>query len=240
MNQITGYSSLDPRKEVLGSSELLPLITSGVSGDTKTCVPRVCRQWKEIHNNTRDAVVLIQLASRNWRIIHKDHYVGYAITLGLLNVPIPSKYSHLPADKYAELLNNLAPIAGNRMIGLVLQKCQIGDRIQCLEGFPMLQELDLLSTVGDDAMLSYLANLSHLTQLDLSDNRRITDAGIAHIVGLRKLNQLDLSCHFLITDAGLAHLVDLRELRQVNLHGTEITNAGLEHLARLSALRFEL
>ncbi len=40
-----------------------------------------------------------------------------------------------------------------------------------------------------------------------------------------------------ITDAGLAHLAGLTQLRDLCLQGTQITDAGLKHLAGLTQLR---
>jgi len=235
MNSVSGYPIFDPRKTVLDSSDLLPLITSGVWGDTDSCVPRVCKRWKEIHRNfiVRHEIIFEQLASRNWRVVD-TYLVSFAITLGLLNVEKPSEYMRSHWKEYVTLLKKLSFLAGDVIIGLDLRQCVLlltRDVIQCLPDFPMLQELSLNSVTT----ISNLSKLSHLTQLDLSFNE-ITDAELSHIVSLRSLTQLDLSFNDLITDAGVVHLVGLRALRQVSLSCNRITNTGLVHLAGLPAL----
>ncbi len=87
-----------------------------------------------------------------------------------------------------------------------------------------------------DEILGRIAELEHVTRLDLEGSRPLTDAGLAVLARMPQLRELDLSgCT--ITDRGLAVLRSLPELRRFHLrwHGG-ISDAGVAHLASCNQL----
>ena len=102
-----------------------------------------------------------------------------------------------------------------------------------LQGLTELEELSLGPYVAD-AELTYLAGLSKLRSLDLSDTY-VTAAGLEHLKGLTQLRTLNLS-GTQVTDAGLERLKGLTQLRTLNLSGTRVTDAGLICLRSFSEL----
>jgi Leucine-rich repeat (LRR) protein len=120
------------------------------------------------------------------------------------------------------------------------------------------------SNVTDDA-LRQVGRLSNLLDLQLDDTP-VTDRGIAHLDGLSnllslQLNRLDpqggpwISDNAMptirgltslvqlqlfrtdVTDAGVQHLASLKRLKHLNLSGTKVTNEGLQHLTALDSLQ---
>ena len=90
-----------------------------------------------------------------------------------------------------------------------------------------VDKLTLVGSVFTDDDLRTLP--ASLTQLDLSDCNRITDAGLAHLkkLPLQRLTLMRLN----ISNDGLAHLQAM-PLQQLDLSGCEhITDTGVAHLA---------
>lgn len=84
---------------------------------------------------------------------------------------------------------------------------------------------------ASDGLLARIAELEHVTRLDLEGSRQLTDDGLAALARMPQLRELDLSgCT--ITDRGLAVLRSLPGLRRFDLrwHGG-ISDAGIAHLA---------
>jgi serine/threonine protein kinase len=102
-----------------------------------------------------------------------------------------------------------------------------------------------------------------LAGVNLSDNRKVTDAGLANLKECRGIWQLDLGgssisdaglaqvkdfasarlmtelylSNTAVGDAGLAHLSDCTGLRQIQMGNTRVTDSGLAHLVKLKNLR---
>ena len=124
----------------------------------------------------------------------------------------------------------------------------VGDDVAALEFSERLADDDLQPIKG----------LTNLTELSLSNQSMVTDAGLMHLKGLKKLKRLnvrsilgpDIGLERLnelvavrtrspgpkITDAGLEHLKGLPSLEYLNLEGTRVTDAGLRHLKGLTSL----
>ncbi len=86
------------------------------------------------------------------------------------------------------------------------------------------------------ARLAQLPDLGHLTTLDLSGSRAVTDDGLRALARLPQLRHLNLSgCA--IGDAGLAVLRELPMLASLDLAWTPVTDAGAAHLAACARLR---
>ena len=87
-----------------------------------------------------------------------------------------------------------------------------------------------------DALLERFSRLEHVTFLDLSGSRALTDEGVRHLGRLTGLRHLNLSgCG--VTDAGLSVLRQLRDLETIDLSWTCTTDEGAAHLAACSRLR---
>jgi len=84
-----------------------------------------------------------------------------------------------------------------------------------------------------DAALRRIAELEHVTRLELGGSRQITDDGLQHLARMPQLRHLDLS-HYpggRITDRGLEVLRHLPELRHFQMcWQAGISDAGLAHL----------
>jgi len=84
-----------------------------------------------------------------------------------------------------------------------------------------------------DAALELLAQLDHVTRLDLSNSPRVTDDGLRHLARMPRLQHLDLSgWDSQVTDRGLAVLRHLSELRSFTMcWPRRVTDAGVANLA---------
>lgn len=81
-----------------------------------------------------------------------------------------------------------------------------------------------------DAMLARVAELDHVTRLDLAGSRQITDEGLRHLAQMPQLTALNLSgC--VLTDRALEVLRHLPNLRSFHMPWQRgITDAGVENL----------
>ncbi len=110
-----------------------------------------------------------------------------------------------------------------------------------------LKKLNIGSSQVTDRGLAYLAQVKTLEQLDLpQDQKGITDAGLAHIAELPNLKALHISrIHFndpkmnkeYYTDKGLEALVKRRDLEELSIGSPGVTDAGMEHVAKLTSLK---
>ncbi|MEN4098622.1 MAG: hypothetical protein ROW52_01750 [Anaerolineaceae bacterium] len=92
---------------------------------------------------------------------------------------------------------------------------------------------------SDDALKILAAELEGVTaviSLDLSENRKITDAGIARLKSLPQLRELNLSsCD--ITRKALDHLADLPNLQSLHLsYCNRLDDSAVKSLNALSGL----
>jgi hypothetical protein len=98
-----------------------------------------------------------------------------------------------------------------------------------------LTSLGLWQTqIGNDG-LKIIGQLRNLSYLSVEGNRGVTDNGLAHLIGCERLSWLGLS-YTGVSDNGMRHLAAL-SLTRLDLKGTKITNAGLQHIARIKSLR---
>ncbi len=79
----------------------------------------------------------------------------------------------------------------------------------------------------------YLTELDHLANLDIGNNKNISDKSLSCLSELKGLRILSASPLNGITDEGLKHLSKIENLRWLRLSGDKITDAGLMHLASL-------
>lgn len=111
------------------------------------------------------------------------------------------------------------------------------DGIAALAGLKDLEELYLAATIVDDDSCKLIAGFSKLKKLRLAKNQ-IRDVGLEALSSLSILEELDLSGDSLITDVGMAHLAKLSALRKLNLWKVQITDVGALMLAPLTKLEW--
>ncbi len=155
------------------------------------------------------------------------------------------------------------------VIDVRLTCCRISDAwLTHLNGLTKLQSLSINGTNVTDEGLKHLRNLTNLQELSLYDTF-VTDVGLKHLKGLTNLRMLVLSGTDRgpkspggksalpraysssgqprldsrmgmpgtnITDAGLEHLEGLTNLQWLSLDSTNISDSGLIHLKRLTNL----
>jgi hypothetical protein len=130
-----------------------------------------------------------------------------------------------------------------RPMGLNLELCgRLTDGgLEGLGRLPNLRVLFLTGTGVSAEGLRPLASLKTLSALDLEVCESIGDAACEVLGGMPQLRALVLKktgfepTH--ITDAGVKHLGRLTALESLSLYGNRITDRGLAHLAGLSRLR---
>ncbi len=88
--------------------------------------------------------------------------------------------------------------------------------------------LDLRGAPIDDASLSVVSELEHLTRLHL-ERTSITDGALAHLQGLQRLEYLNLYGTD-VSDDGIARLAELPALQAVFLWQTGVTEVGAQSL----------
>jgi hypothetical protein len=117
------------------------------------------------------------------------------------------------------------------------------DGLAHLAALTRLESLHVRGTRVTDATLEPLGRLTNLEDLGLYGTRGVTDRGASSIArnhrSLQEVWLIDTG----ITDAGLEHLAGLDALKRLHLGGTEITDAGLAHLRgrlpRLESLKMD-
>src|SRR5262249_26311216 len=87
-----------------------------------------------------------------------------------------------------------------------------------------------------DAMMERVAALEHITDLNLANSKRLTDAGLRWLARLPRLQHLNIG-NAGITDRGLEVVGEVSSLRTftVNWDGS-LTDAGISNLGRCDAL----
>lgn len=95
--------------------------------------------------------------------------------------------------------------------------------------------VDLRASWVTDSDMPLLAQLPHLSHLDLSMTR-ITDRGLQQLKSAPAIVELNLYYAEQITDEGLAAIKGWKRLRRLNVRGTRITDSTLEHAASVPTL----
>jgi uncharacterized protein (TIGR03067 family) len=116
------------------------------------------------------------------------------------------------------------------------QQFQPDAQLDLLSGLQQLRWMRLFNCQISDDSLMQMTDLPNLKFLDLDFNTPTTDAGLAHFA--RHYPQLETLClHGTnVTDAGLEHLAALPQLNLINLTSTRITRDALPRLATFPAL----
>lgn len=98
-----------------------------------------------------------------------------------------------------------------------------------------------IKNIDDDILKSLVVDIAPcpaIVCLNLSENRKVTDAGLSRLAGLTRLKILNLSsCD--ITDRGLVWLKEMKNLKSLNLsYCNRLSEAGLKHLRELKDLAY--
>lgn len=121
------------------------------------------------------------------------------------------------------------------------------DGIAHLTKMPSLHKLNIASSQVTDRGLEYLSQIKTLEHLELpQDQKGITDRGLEYLSRLPNLKELSISrIHFIdpkmnrdyYTDKGLEYLSRCSKLEELRIGSIGITDAGMEHIARLTGLK---
>lgn len=84
--------------------------------------------------------------------------------------------------------------------------------------------------------LERISHLGHVTSLQLSNSKAVSDEGIRHLARMQQLQELDLS-QTGITDQSLEVIGELPNLESLSLVFTRVTDNGLHHLLSCRKLR---
>ncbi len=76
-----------------------------------------------------------------------------------------------------------------------------------------------------------------LTDVELLNNKLMTDAGLTNLKDCKNLRSINL-CNSCVTDAGLTNFKDCKNLTDLRLDGTHVTNVGLENFKNCKNLSF--
>lgn len=87
-----------------------------------------------------------------------------------------------------------------------------------------------------DAMLTDVRRIEHLSRLDASGSKAVTDDGVRVLAGLSGLRHLDLG-GTAITDRALEIMRTPPALESLSLWGTQVTDAGMDFLRACDQLR---
>lgn len=112
-----------------------------------------------------------------------------------------------------------------------------------LSKMPSLKRLNIDGSHITDKSMAYLKEVKSLEWLDLPQrDQRITDVGLACLGELSNLRKLHISKSSLVnqeyyTDKGLEILVRCHKLEDLSIGSIGVTDAGLEHIAKLTNLK---
>lgn len=122
---------------------------------------------------------------------------------------------------------------------IALAKLKLTDKqLEALAAFKGLEELDLGDNrqITDDGLVQ-LKDMDQLTKLRLA-NLSITGEGLVHISGLGQLEHINLALCNLLRDEGLSHLSGLTNLKHLDLASTGVTDDGVLSLKLLTQLEW--
>ena len=129
-----------------------------------------------------------------------------------------------------------------RQVGAATQEWVEFDQGPGRLSIPPQNEIYLrVKNIDDDELyrlVKSVSSLPGLNYLNLSENRKVTDAGLARLAALPGLTRLNLSsCN--ITNHGLLHLTALKKLVHLDLsYCNRISDEGLRALKSLHRLAF--
>ncbi len=144
-----------------------------------------------------------------------------------------------PAESNAPVQENVSQrsAAGAAEVEVDLRNQSLSsEQIDAVVNNPALRRLRVAGSDIDDAALARLAAGSRLELLDAVGCERLTSAALASIGSLKSLRNLRLSGPA-INDESVQQLAGLSDLAAVLLQQTEVTDRGVEVLAKLPKLK---
>ena len=186
-------------------------------------------RWNAAVEAVRDARgrVFVEFRSPNW--------LRRALGDPIRPIPLWDRVRWVHMDPGGELqsdvlvrLRDLAGFDDLSLWGPMLNDTHMHD-VARLKG---LKDLQLLGTLVGDSGIEELASLRDLRELSLVECPRVTDQALTHLVRLKKLETLELDGTS-ITDDGVKTIAGIRSLKSLSVQGTNVTEHGLEELARL-------
>jgi len=119
---------------------------------------------------------------------------------------------------------------------LVTPSCLItGSALACLKDLTGLRRLVIDHNDLDDASIAHLKGLKNLLAVRLQACK-IGDSGLAYLKDCQSLSNIDIGQNKNITDHCLPTLLTFKKLNRLNLTDTSVTMAGLKQLAKLPKL----
>jgi internalin A len=88
-----------------------------------------------------------------------------------------------------------------------------------------------------DLNLSYVGQITSLEELSIEWGFHLTDKGFLQLSGLRRLRILDID-NSKMTDTSLEAIGKLKNLEELRIGGEGFSDRGVEHLKRLTRLRY--
>lgn len=179
----------------------------------------------------------LMLAGKNFTdagMIHLKHVPS----LRILNA------GHLPHLTDAALVH-LADTPNLETLSFHWVEAITDEGVAHLTKLPSLKKLDIRHSKVTDKSIAHLSQVKTLEYLVLPD-KGITDVGLAHISRLEKLKHFWLTgVHYVdpnmnkdyFTDKGVAGLTNCKLLEELTIGSIGITDAGLDHIAKLTNLK---
>jgi len=165
-------------------------------------------------------------------------YLKDVTSLKILNL------SHLPHLTDTALVH-LSNIPNLESLALYWVEAITDDGIICLKQLPSLRKLDIGHSKVTDKGLFHLCQNKSIEYLNLP-HKGISDVGLSYIGELRMLKHLDIArAHYVdpnrdkgyYTDRGVAELAKCKMLEELTIGSIGITDAGLDHIAKLTNLK---
>lgn len=107
--------------------------------------------------------------------------------------------------------------------------------LTALKPLTNLEELYLRGTLADDESCKVIASFPKLRKLRLA-RTQVSDVGLESLSTIKTLEELDLSEISVITNAGMDHLAKLTSLKKLNLWRVQVSDEGILKLATLTRL----
>lgn len=110
-----------------------------------------------------------------------------------------------------------------------------GGALAALKPLTNLEELYLRGTLVDNESCTLIASFPKLRKLRLA-RTQVSDVGLESLSVIKTLEDLDLSEISVITNAGMDHLAKLTSLKKLNLWRVQVSDEGILKLATLTRL----
>jgi Leucine Rich Repeat (LRR) protein len=138
-------------------------------------------------------------------------------------------------DDYLHAIVHVNMVYNDDRGGRIDNKQMTDEVLSHLDGLPKVEMLLLHGSQASDNGLAHLGRLASLRKLYIWDTPGVTDVGVAHLAGCRKLEYVHLSGSQLSDDSARV-FAQLPRLKGLSLQGNNLTDAGCEHLGKMTQL----